>query len=76
LIHSLFAGLFDGHGRSIGALAAAAAAVAYAADPDQADTIRQFVLLGDPVLVFAGSPSSSAVTYLPYAGRACATARW
>lgn len=55
LLGTLYEGLFDDRGRSLGELTQAAAAAAWASRPGESDIIRMFVLVGDPATVISAS---------------------
>ena len=56
LLETLYDGLFDGRGRTIGELTTTARAAAWAESRTAGDVIRQFVLVGDPATVISGVP--------------------
>ncbi|MFN2115584.1 MAG: C25 family cysteine peptidase, partial [Anaerolineae bacterium] len=62
LLDRFYAGLYDGRGLTLGALTAEALALAHSHSPESDDTIRQFVLLGDPALVVSGVPVNPSPT--------------
>jgi hypothetical protein len=67
LMRAFYPGLYDGRGRSLGELTAAASTAAYARSGGYADVIREYLLLGDPALVVSGVPLSPDSLYVPYA---------
>lgn len=67
LFKTLMAGLYDGRGLSIGSLTGEAIVAAHAEATAADDTIRQFILLGDPALVISGVAVASPSTSTPSA---------
>ena len=80
LIEPFYRGLYDGRGLPVGALTAEASMQAYARGRGWADTVRMFILLGDPALVVSGvpplatrSPTAKAPTSAPTSDATCTT---